>query len=373
MTDITVSIRDRGVLLAGPGLDGEHVIPGRWLRDHGDDVASLNPDSKQRLTDTFAIDPMVAPVATSVEGAWLDVDWSDGTRTGHDLDRLVAIVADRRSPMPRRSTGFTLPAGIDLWDSSPAPHWFDFSVVDDDTAWSEALDHLHRHGWAAFDGADLGTEATERLAARIGYPRSSIFGTVWNMNSGSFEHQDSAYESFALDVHTDGTYSHDGPGTIIFAQQRKTGEGGDSVLVDGFAAARDFQTAQPDAADLLTRYAVTAHYLEPGVHLVAERPPLRVDEHGTLVQISFNNYDRSPVLPEDGIVDDVIEAYNGFRAVFNDPDRALFHEWRPGRLLVFDNWRCFHGRTGFSGERQFKGCYTNHEDLEGAYRVAGLV
>lgn len=193
------------------------------------------------------------------------------------------------------------------------------------------------------------------------------------MNSGSFEHMDSAYESFALDVHTDGTYSHDGPGTIIFAQQLKTGEGGDSVLVDGFAAARDFQAANPEAADLLTRYAVTAHYLEPGVHLIAERPPLRVDEHGTLVQISFNNYDRSPVLPEDGLVDDVIEAYNGFRAVFNDPARALFHEWEPGRLLVFDNWRCFHGRTGFSGERQFKGCYTNHEDLEGAYRVAGLV
>ncbi|MEO0495685.1 MAG: TauD/TfdA family dioxygenase, partial [Actinomycetota bacterium] len=250
--------------------------------------------------------------------------------------------------------------------------WFDIGVLDDDEAWSEALAHLHRFGWAAFDGAHLGTDATEALAGRIGYPRACIFGTVWNMNSGSFEHQDSAYESFALDVHTDGTYSHDGPGTIIFAQQLKTGDGGDSVLVDGFAAARDFQAANPEAADLLTRYVVTAHYLEPGVHLVAERPPLRVDESGALVQISFNNYDRSPVLPDDGLVDDVIDAYNGFRAVFNDPSRALFHPWAPGRLLVFDNWRCFHGRTGFSGERHFVGCYTNHEDLEGAYRVAGL-
>jgi hypothetical protein len=367
MTDIAVTIRDRSVV-----IDGEHVIPGRWLRDHGEDAASLNPDSKQRLTDTFSINPLVTPVAVHVEGAWLDVDWDDGTRTGHDLDRLLRIATHRRSPTPRASAGFTIPDGIELWDTAPEPHWFDFGVLDDDAAWSEALDHLRIFGWAAFDGAELGSEATEKLAAQIGYPRASIFGTVWNMNSGSFEHQDSAYESFALDVHTDGTYSHDGPGTIIFAQQRKTGEGGDSVLVDGFAAARDFQAANPEAADLLTRYAITAHYLEPGVHLIAERPPLRVDEHGTLVQISFNNYDRSPVLPEDGLVDDVIEAYNGFRAVFNDPARALFHEWQPGRLLVFDNWRCFHGRTGFSGERQFKGCYTNHEDLEGAYRVAGL-
>ena len=49
MAALTVSISERSVVL------GEHVIPGRWLRDHGDDIDSLNPDSKQRLTDTFAV------------------------------------------------------------------------------------------------------------------------------------------------------------------------------------------------------------------------------------------------------------------------------------------------------------------------------
>ena len=41
-------------------------------------------------------------------------------------------------------------------------------------------------------------------------------------------------------------------------------------------------------------------------------------------------------------------------------------------MLVFDNWRRLHGRTAFTGDRKFTGCYTNHEDLEGAYRIAGL-
>ena len=367
MTDLAVTISDRAVV-----LDGEHVIPGRWLRDHGEDAGSLNPDSKQRLVDTFALDPAIRPVAVHADGAWLDVEWSDGARTGHDLDRLLHVVTHRRSPVPRARTGFTVPDGLELWASAPPVEWFDAAVITDDGAWVEALDHLRRFGWVAFDGAELGEAATRALAARIGYPRNSIFGDVWQMNSGSFEHMDSAYESFALDVHTDGTYSHDAPGTIIFAQQRKTGEGGDSVLVDGFAAARDFQSADPAAADLLTRYAVTAHYLEPGVHLVAERPPLRVDDRGRLLQVSFNNYDRSPVLPEADLVDDVLDAYADFRRVFNDIERALRHPWQPGRLLVVDNWRCFHGRTGFTGERHFTGCYTNHEDLEGAFRVAGL-
>ncbi|MEO0495450.1 MAG: gamma-butyrobetaine hydroxylase-like domain-containing protein, partial [Actinomycetota bacterium] len=115
MADLAVSISERAVLL------GEHVIPARWLRDHGDDAASLHPDSKQRLTDTFAIDPNVTPLAVHVDGAWLDVDWDDGARTGHDLDRLLAIASARRSPVPRVGTGFSLPDGIELWDTPPTP------------------------------------------------------------------------------------------------------------------------------------------------------------------------------------------------------------------------------------------------------------
>jgi len=365
----SVRVEGRSVVIDG------HDVPARWLRDHGDDAASLDPDTKQRKIDTFSIPADIAAVAVavSVDGAWLDVEWSDGARTGHDLAGLARVVGGRRHLESGGAARFTADDDLELWASAPDATWFDVAVLDDDTAWRGALRHLRRFGWVAFDGAELGEEPSRRLADRIGYPRSSIFGTLWNMNSGSFEHMDSAYESDDLDVHTDGTYSHDAPGTIVFAQQRKTGEGGDSVLVDGFAAALDFQAAEPEAAELLTRFAVRAHYLEPGVHLMAERPPLRVDRYGRLVQVSFNNYDRSPLLPVEGLVDDVIDAYNAFRAVFSNPDRALFHEWRPGRLLVFDNWRCFHGRTSFTGDRHFTGCYTNHEDLESAYRLAGLL
>ena len=348
------------------------AIPARWLRDHGEDEASRHPDSLQRRTDTFTIDPSVQITACHVDGDRLHIDWSDGATTEHSVDGLTRVVRDRRAPAPATDRPLRFPDDITLWSRPPEPSAFDVGVLDDDALWREALDHLRRFGWVAFEGAELGDEPTRRLAARLGYVRNSIFGDIWPMNSGAFEHQDSAYESFALDVHTDGTYSHDAPGTIIFAQQARTGDGGASVLVDGFAAARDFQALNPDGADLLTRYSVRAHFIEPGLHLVAERPPLRVDPEGQLVQVSFNNYDRSPVLPIDGFVDAVIDAYNGFRAIFSDPARALVHPWEPGRLLVLDNWRCFHGRTSFTGERRFLGCYTNHEDLEGAYRVAGL-
>ncbi len=367
MADHSASIVDGCVV-----LDRDLAVPSRWLRDHGDDAGSLNPVSKQRLTDTFAIDRDIAPLAVALDRDWLDVDWSDGARTGHDVAALRKLASSRRRPAVRSDAGFTIPPELELWGEPPAVTWFDAEVIEDDDRWVDALSHLRTFGWVAFDGAALGETPTRKLAARIGYPRNSIFGDLWEMKSGATEHMDSAYETFALDVHTDGTYSHDAPGTILFAQQIRTGDGGDSVLIDGFAAARDFRAANPEAAHLLTRFAIRAHYIEPGVHLLAERPPIRVDEDGKLVQLSFNNYDRAPLLPADGLVDEVIDAYNDFRAVFSDPARALRHDWKPGRILVFDNWRCFHGRTAFTGSRTFLGCYTNHEDLEGAYRVAGL-
>ena len=121
--------------------------------------------------------------------------------------------------------------------------------------------------------------AARRLAARVGYPRRTVFGDVWELVSGATSHLDSAYELTELDVHTDGTFSHDGPGTLLLTQQARTGGGGVSLLLDA---------------------------------------------GGMLVQVSF------------------------------------------------DNWRCLHGRTAFTGHRSFVGCYTNHEDLEGAWRRAGL-
>jgi trimethyllysine dioxygenase len=37
--------------------------------------------------------------------------------------------------------------------------------------------------------------------------------------------------------------------------------------------------------------------------------------------------------------------------------------------LVFDNWRCLHGRLEYTGTRVFEGCYHNREDFESKLRV----
>ncbi len=352
---------------------GGNEISARWLRDHGDDPSSLDPVSGQRLVDTFSIPRDVSARHVEERDGRLTIDWSDGATTTHDLDALRAVIAAPRSPGPAADLALTLDPGVVPWPAPPAdPTRFDATVIDHDDEWIDALTHLRRYGWLAIDGAAPGRAPVERLAARIGYPRSTVFGAVWEMAAGAQDHRDSAYDSIALDLHTDGTYSFDAPGTILFSQQRRGGDGGDSVLVDGFAAAADFAASDPTAADLLSRYEIRGRYVEPGVDLLADRVPLRLDRSGVLRQVSFNNYDRAPVLPAAGHLDDVLDAYQAFRATFTEASRALVLDWEPGRMLLFDNWRLLHGRTEYQGARVFLGCYTNHEDLEGAYRRAGL-
>lgn len=367
-------IVDRGVRI-GFGSD-ERVIelPSRWLRDHGDDEASTDPRTGQRRVDTFLIPADIEPLELAFGNGRLTLSWSDGATTDHDAAALADQIECRRQPGPARSDrDIGIGSDSELWVGESGPvSPIDAASLDEADGVVEMLATLRRHGWVMIDGIAAGREAVERLVSLVGYVRRTIFGDVWELSPGLSEHLDSAYDTSDLEVHTDCTYSHDAPGLLLFSCQSRDGDGGESVLVDGFAAARDLAQRAPALADVLTRFDFVGRYIEPGVHLLAERPVLRLDSAGDLVQVSFNNYDRAPILPVDVWVETVIDAYSAFHELVAEPARQIRLGWKPGRVLIFDNWRLLHGRTAFTGSRSFLGCYINHEDFESAVRINGL-
>ncbi|MEZ5407056.1 MAG: TauD/TfdA family dioxygenase [Acidimicrobiales bacterium] len=341
------------------------TVPWRWLRDHSEDPASLDPATAQRLVDTFAIPADLTPASAELTGPVVRVTWAGGG----EPPSLVSVAR------LAGAAGLVPPTPVGLWSADDplpdGPPWFDHdAVAAEDGALLAWLDAIEHRGLGLVRGVPPTAEAAEALARRIGYPRATIFGpAMWTLSSTVTDHEDSAYSTTFLEPHTDGTYTVDAPGLQLFACLDREGTGGESIAVDGFAAAERVRAADPEAFAVLARVEVPCQYLEPGVHLRATRPVLRVDRTGRLVQVSFNNYDRAPFLLPPDEMERWYDAYARLHAEINDRRHWLAIGLEPGQVLVIDNWRILHGRLGYTGTRVFEGCYHNREDFESRLRV----
>lgn len=363
---------------SGEARGARFVVPWWWLRDHGEDAQSRDPDTCQRLVDTLKIDPAIAPYGMGVapDQQSVGIRWRDGSATMHTAAGLSDAYDSRRLLGPSLRAKLQRPPGdedVVLW-STPANEatrvffYPDLLRGGDNTA--DWLRHIRRWGVAVVDGVPPGRAPVRELAALLGYVRETVFGGVWELDATVTDHADSAYSTTELAPHTDGSYSHDAPGLQLFSCQQREGEGGHSTLVDGFAAAARLMDTHPQFADILSRVSVVGQYVEPGVHLTADRPPLRFDARGRLRQVTYNNYDRAPFLvhpAEDAAR--VRDAMATFGRMVTDPSARIELGWKPAQLMVIDNWRLLHGRTTYSGRRRFFGCYTNYEDFESRLRV----
>lgn len=349
----------------------ESRFPWFWLRDHGQDEASLDPKTLQRRIDTFALDEDLQGEAATVldEGRALAVAWPDGGEDSRYSADFLATMAGLLPEAIAEQPGLA----PRLWSARrglPAVEPVAYGEIGEGTpGLRRCLQQLQRDGFVVIEGAPTDEESARALFGRFGYIRETIFGGLWSLSAELKEHDDTAYTTQYLEPHTDATYSHDAPGLQCFLCQEFDGKGGESILVDGFALAEELRVEAPAHFEVLTEVAVPGRYIEPGVHLSTERPAIRLDEGGRLRQVSFNNYDRAPFLLEPERMKAFYRAYKDLHARIVERGNWLTVPLRPGMALVFDNWRLLHGRLGYAGKRVFCGCYHNHEDFESALRT----
>ena len=276
------------------------------------------------------------------------------------------------------------------------------------------------------------------LATIIGYyPQQTLYGAgVWSTSSlSSFENDsstsssscssstaDSAYGNTALPLHTDMTYMTNPPGVQIFlmvqpATSATTGCGttinnnplpstGQSIFLDGFAAARQLRLEHPNYYQLLTttprRYRCIDDssnvnkmwHLEASGPIIETIPRSSSCSGAALVKsIRHNDLDRLPDLPPyssttaatttttttattDEFYHQLKVAHEAWDDILRRDSMRLVLNLQPGDCILVANHRCLHGRYAFETgttlyPRVVMGCYVGMDELNSKWRRAG--
>ena len=336
-----------------------------WLRERCQDAASMDLKTHQRLQDPsdFDLDLKVLALSRTAPGMY-KIKFSDGHEANFSAEEIIAEAAlasnSHDCPAPR------------LWDGTfgdlPRARWRPDPEEAELFAWLESFLTL---GFVIFEGVPSAPGTVLKVGSMFGFTRETNFGALFDVRSTP-DAIDLAYTPVPLDPHTDNPYRAPVPGIQLLHCLVNETRGGLSTLVDGFAVAQALRTNHPQAFEVLTRTPVRFRYIDADTELTASAPPIELDVTGALKAVHFSpRLDFVPLFPAEQL-----EAYFRARRLFDHrlraPDFQIRFLLKSGDLVMFDNCRLLHGRTGFDpaeGLRHLQGCYIDIDGPRSLYRV----
>ncbi|QMU77650.1 gamma-butyrobetaine dioxygenase [Streptacidiphilus sp. PB12-B1b] len=362
-------------------------LPPLWLRDNCGCADCRDPRNGQKLFQITDLPEGLAVAAenpAAVDGApgwevrwtpdghvsryaesWLAADVQQSTGTGQGTGRG----GDQRTEDAKtlwRAADLTAPGSL------PTAAWADYRA--DPAVRLRTLDAVGRLGFALLTGVPADDGQVTRVAETFGYVRETNYGRIFEVR---IEENPSnlAFTGERITPHTDNPYRDPVPTLQLLHCLVNSAEGGDSGLVDGFAAAALLREEDPAAFETLTRIPVPFRFADTsggGAEVTAHRPLIGTDPRGRIREIRFNNRSIGTLrLPADD-TRAFYTAYRAFARLLLRPELQLDFRLAPGDCLIFDNTRLLHARTAFasSGGRHLQGCYA---DLDGLFSTAAVL
>jgi gamma-butyrobetaine hydroxylase len=351
-----VSLVDGGLRLT---LGDESLDLGAmWLRDSSTDEESRDPVSGQRLFSITDLPAEVRVQSATVSDGRLEVFFAPNGRPAvfdvvHLFDEVGTALRDERNEEAKRL--WRRAADLGPVARTPWPAY----LADK----ASVLRSVVTEGFALQSEVPSVEGTVTEVAETFGFVRETNYGRIFDVRIEE-NAQNLAYTGLAISPHTDNPYRDPVPTLQLLHCLTNAAVGGDSGLLDGFAAAATLRERHPAAFDVLTRTRVRYRFDSDGTHLVAVAPMIGLDEAGLVREIRFNNRSMQvrPLGPDDAR--QFYAAYRMFAELLLDPAAQLTFRMTPGDCLIFDNTRVLHARTAFDavGGRHLQGTYA---DLDG--------
>ncbi len=334
-----------------------------WLRDNRPEDRDAH--SGQRLVDVADLpaDPRIRSVGVR-DGA-LVVEWDgEAAATRYEAGWLLAQtpVAGRRPELVRKCwlEGARLDPTRDF-------AWLEYEAIrGNSSARGGWLMRLLEDGLAFLGRVPTTDAGILEAAAAVGRIAETNYGLVFDVRSVP-QPENLAYSDLGLGLHTDNPYREPVPGFQALHALVTSPDGGESLFADGFALAQHLREVAPAQFACLAETPVPFLYRTPNVELYAERPLIQLACDGSIAAVHYNNRSIAPLRLAAGPAERFYAAYRRFARLLRDPRFQLKCRLQDGDLVVFDNQRVLHGRTGFSSARHprhLRGCYLTRDSVQ---------
>jgi gamma-butyrobetaine dioxygenase len=347
---------------------GRSVFHAIWLRDNCPCAECRHEISGQRLLDTASIPQSISIASANVPNSVdsVEITWGGGHAGRFALDWL-------RQHAYTGAAGGEQEAGQTLWDARiterlPAATYS--AVATSQIALRDSLAAVDELGFAVLHGVPIEPGQVLRVVELFGYVRETNYGRLFDVQS-VVNPSNLAFTGLALGAHTDNPYREPTPSLQLLHCLSSSASGGENTLVDGFRVAAELRQTAPEAFDLLAWQPVRFTYRDEGTELTARTPLISVAPWGEITAVHFNNRSKAPLQINEALVEPFYAAYRAFARLLADPRFEIRLALAPGDLLIMDNLRVLHGRTGFSaaGRRHLQGCYADRDGLRSRLAV----
>jgi gamma-butyrobetaine dioxygenase len=240
--------------LTGPDLElaieGQLLrFPAVWLRDNCPCPDCVAPGTTQKRKNITAMPNGVAITRTDHGGDSVTVTFvPDQHRSEFSRSWLAAHAPDGNGDVDERAEDakkLWLAADLDpAVGQFPEVNWSRY--LDQSAERIGALAAVLRLGFVLLRGVPPEPARVLEVASSFGFVRETNYGRLFDVRvepaPGNL-----AFTSQAITPHTDNPYRDPVPTVQLLHCLRAAGQGGDTGLVDGFAAAAALQTANPQS------------------------------------------------------------------------------------------------------------------------------
>lgn len=248
----------------------------------------------------------------------------------------------------------------------------DYAAYQTETAAKvKALQAMQDDGFVVLSNVPCEPGYVLKVIETFGFIRETNYGELFDVKT-VIDPNNLAFTNLGLGSHADNPYRDPVPSVQLLHCLESSASGGDSVLVDGFMAAKILREENPEHFNTLATTWINYRFSDSTSELTSRVPMIEVNDRGEVVKVRYNNRSIAPLrLPADK-VQPFYAAYRHYAEVIEREALKAIFKLDAGDLVIFDNTRVMHARTAFSegGNRHLQGAYT---DLDGLYSTLAVL